>query len=477
MSHPELFNFTFSQTSSPAGISFCEICNKPFSEEGALKRHVSYCRRARTRPRVRPKPCQECSAAKCKCSLQPRCARCTKKGLDCVYPGTTNQPLEGNVNASGQTFTPEASSSVSSQSSLPIALQIFPNDEHLTWGTTSHSFDSPQDLLFQEMPHFDTGLGFTSAKLNTSVANLTLAPEAYKMVMSTCVNRDKYLNPVAGEVLFPLQFLCSVNPVAESSANMIRQALRSYPQMMLRRSTFPPFIHPHQDKTRLPEPLANCMSIAVLFDSRNQDTRPFLWKSVREEQERNLREMTSYTKYDMFACLQAELIYIIMRVIDGGSGSSEDRDYNTDMLLTYEALWKNFMMATDTSCNVESDNAVTWEDWILDESRTRIASVWFLVAQVASVKIGISCVVLETWKELPLPCHKAQWAATTRESWEEETYALRNHRKRGPNPPCFEGLLRCHQNAGEAKNAERLDVWNAGADSIGNLLNLATTMM
>lgn len=258
------------------------------------------------------------------------------------------------MNASGQTFTPEASSSVSSQSSLPIALQIFPNDEHLTWGTTSHSFDSPQDLLFQEMPHFDTGLGFTSAKLTTSVANLTLAPEAYKMVMSTCVNRDKYLNPVAGEVLFPLQFLCSVNPVAESSANMIRQALRSYPQMMLRRSTFPPFIHPHQDKTRLPEPLANCMSIAVLFDSRNQDTRPFLWKSVREEQERNLREvifphygkyalktdpvgqMTSYTKYDMFACLQAELIYIIMRVIDGGSGSSEDRDYNTDMLLTYE---------------------------------------------------------------------------------------------------------------------------------------------
>ncbi|KAK1634171.1 hypothetical protein BDP81DRAFT_463221 [Colletotrichum phormii] len=247
--------------------------------------------------------------------------------------------------------------------------------------------------------------------------------------------------------------------------------------MMLRRSTFPPFIHQYQDKSHLPEPLANCMGIAILFASRNADTSPFLWQSIQREQERNLSEMTRFSRKEIFASLQAELIYIIMRVVGGGGSTPGDCDYNTHMLLAYEALWKHFMTVTETPCSVESKSSQPWEDWVLDESRIRIACVWFLVAQVATVKVGISCSILDTWRELPLPCHKIQWGATTPESWEEETKALGSLPNRGKEMACFGELLESHQRASDQVHAETLDRWNSGADNIGVLLNLATVLM
>ena len=104
-------------------------------------------------------------------------------------------------------------------------------------------------------------------------------------------------------IAFPLrQFSDSLGrlPVAESrdrhSTRFIVQMLRSYPTMMLRRETFPPFIHAHghgQGSHTLPAPLANGMAIAQLFASRTSETKPFLWHSVRSESRRAREEVRS----------------------------------------------------------------------------------------------------------------------------------------------------------------------------------------
>lgn len=49
-----------------------------------------------------------------------------------------------------------------------------------------------------------------------------------------------------------------------------------------------------------------------------------------------MKKMVNYSQYDVFAALQAELIYIIMRVVDGGGAPTENRDYNMAMLFAYE---------------------------------------------------------------------------------------------------------------------------------------------
>lgn len=47
--------------------------------------------------------------------------------------------------------------------------------------------------------------------------------------------------------------------------------------------------------------------------------------------------MTGWSKYDVFAAMQSQLIYIMMRVVDGCCGGEvQGREYNTNMLLAYK---------------------------------------------------------------------------------------------------------------------------------------------
>lgn len=77
---------------------------------------------------------------------------------------------------------------------------------------------------------------------------------------------------------------------AQYHATFVIQSLRSIPAMMLRRETFPWFIHRHTEMicsksngTCLPEALSACMSIAQLFAARTYETKPFLWKTIRSQ--------------------------------------------------------------------------------------------------------------------------------------------------------------------------------------------------
>ncbi|KAI9684602.1 MAG: hypothetical protein M1822_005690 [Bathelium mastoideum] len=89
------------------------------------------------------------------------------------------------------------------------------------------------------------------------------------------------------------QFLARLpisDPVANFTASLIMEMLLAFPEMMLRRETLPPFIHGHWHRTpiatesSLPEPLVNCMGIAQVFASQNAESRPFLWRTIRNEQ-------------------------------------------------------------------------------------------------------------------------------------------------------------------------------------------------
>lgn len=79
------------------------------------------------------------------------------------------------------------------------------------------------------------------------------------------------------------------NPASKHAANLITHIIFAFPQMMLRRQTFPPFINAHWHLPSLPEGLAGCMSVAQLFATRTPETRPFLWRMIDAE-ERHFRE-------------------------------------------------------------------------------------------------------------------------------------------------------------------------------------------
>jgi hypothetical protein len=113
--------------------------------------------------------------------------------------------------------------------------------------------------------------------------------------------------------------------------------LLTYPRMMTRRETFPPFVHAHSpagdDTNNLPDHLINCMGIAQLFTVCNDDTRVFVWSTIREEMRRFNNRKSLFNKYDALSALQAALLYLTMRA---GCDAPQQAREDYEMLLTYQ---------------------------------------------------------------------------------------------------------------------------------------------
>lgn len=80
-------------------------------------------------------------------------------------------------------------------------------------------------------------------------------------------------------------------PLTQLSANLVMEALCAIPEQMVRRTTLPPFIHPHWYRPSMPEPLAICMRIAQMFTSRTPDIKPFIWRTILAEQRRVIEQV------------------------------------------------------------------------------------------------------------------------------------------------------------------------------------------
>lgn len=113
------------------------------------------------------------------------------------------------------------------------------------------------------------------------------------------------------------------NALADNHSRRLIRMLRSIPRMMVRRENFPPFIHSHWQHD-LPGPLANCMTIARLFCTRDSSNSTLIWNTIRLEQERLARETYDFSKEELMAGLQAYLVYMIMRAEDDTGQTAGD---------------------------------------------------------------------------------------------------------------------------------------------------------
>lgn len=89
---------------------------------------------------------------------------------------------------------------------------------------------------------------------------------------------------------------------------------------------------------------------------------------------------------------------------------------------------------------------------------------------MACVRTGTPCETTQRFRALPLPSHKSLWEASTHSAWQSEYDALSTMHSRGLSR--LGDLIDAHERAGDIANARRLDVWNAGADGLGILLNM-----
>lgn len=299
------------QTSAGIGaVQLCPLCRKSYTSgrhhkssrrqgrrnrrahheytASSFTRHVAYCRRTQHRRlhQRRPKACLACNTAKAKCSFQEPCARCSSKGLSCVYGRSgSHAPQASSPACIGLGLISSSAHRVSDPEALasPDISELFGDQSTLLDG-----FDDFSNITV-DLPDDAFALTLTAPS--------TIGHTSKSLALSDDVVDLYTLDPALNDALYAIQnpdwldTIPSPEPLGQQATHHILRALCG---QMLRRETFPPFIHPHWHRTTMPESLVVCMHIARLFASRTADVAPFIWRTILAESRRVLELVSDF---------------------------------------------------------------------------------------------------------------------------------------------------------------------------------------
>ncbi|CEO60516.1 hypothetical protein PMG11_05141 [Penicillium brasilianum] len=164
-----------------------------------------------------------------------------------------------------------------------------------------------------------------------------------------------------------------------------------------------------------------------------------------------------------------------MRVIDDAAYHSE---HDLNMLLNFATLCSRFrtLCQGPFSLPEQTHPSRGWSDWVFAESRRRVACIWFLIGQVVVTKTGIPCDTSEEYHCLPLPGGRSLWECRTNQGWEAE-YSATQTTIPGRQLTYFGDLMDAQKANSDPSMIQKMDSWNAEADTLGFMLTLATAMV
>lgn len=269
-----------------------------------LKRHGYYCR---TRNGVQPpraRACVSCVSTKTKCdNARPACSRCSAKGLDCRYPERVVRTVDmREVITPLPTYQPV--SAIESQADLlpqlfdTSASMFMMPQESFEAEPTFHGPDCNDNIDWQFFLSSQAAVeaGAYPSPLSPATAPTSARPSS----PPDWLNSRSVTNFRKPEITrLPTLNMPSIirhqhrDAGTQRVSQIILQTLKSYPLMMIRQKTPPPFIHPSllaasaaDDMAESLEPWHNCMNLVYMANSKITGSRKLFWRNVKAECER-----------------------------------------------------------------------------------------------------------------------------------------------------------------------------------------------
>jgi hypothetical protein len=275
----------------------CELCNKPFDKASTLKRHGYYCRSRRIGTSTRPRSCMKCAKSKVRCdNKQPKCTRCTAKGVECLLPVSELQsdaskprdPENGTAlspKTRPQNLNLQAYGDLFADDTLDLSDANFESLPDIDWNDPAIDFTSFYDPKWSA----ETTIVSPFEQPRTMPANLTPPLTEASLEILT-----RYPSPssIALQIDVPRSIIKrpKANPGLQRTAILMQQTLKSYLGMILRDGSLPPYIHPHileiEFENNEMESLVNCVSLIQMLKTEARGSRKIFWRSVRIECER-----------------------------------------------------------------------------------------------------------------------------------------------------------------------------------------------
>lgn len=284
--------------------------------EKTKSRHRFYCRSKIAKGQQQPpkRSCLSCVRAKARCDFTAgKCARCKSKGFSCEWPPRKGYLPSTGSDLSSRSARKPGTASVPYPSTLPARhreeeehsrIKSAGNAQLNTSNDNIYPFSNGADFFGMPSPLGTAGSvsEFSSGPFPESFPDLKViarrlgiygAPfSSFHLTENSGIDLPLPSRPIStANDLLAFQYRSYSSPVQRNSAATLARLLSSYPTMMLRKETLPPFIHPQcvpgdQKDTQLLHPLAKCMEIAHTFKYRTPQNSEMVWKVIKAEHER-----------------------------------------------------------------------------------------------------------------------------------------------------------------------------------------------
>jgi hypothetical protein len=273
------------------------------STGSTLTRHGYYCRSRRVGRTVRRRSCIACAKSKARCDNgQPSCSRCTVKAVQCYYPDQATSTAPSTTVGPSEKSRPGLSSMedpVATSDNVNIDLDNIPASESeqqlLGWNNMELA-SLGQDVDWENLT-LDVA-DFLNDQTNITKISHPVSSVNHSLQMQHALSLNNIPVLSIPNIYSPRSLVPRPgrDPGQQRIANLVLQTLKSYPLMIIRHNTLPPFVHPYStefDGEEVnTESMTNCLNLMHMLGSKIRGSSKLFWKNVRWECER-MREQVS----------------------------------------------------------------------------------------------------------------------------------------------------------------------------------------
>lgn len=192
--------------------------------------------------------------------------------------------------------------------------------------------------------------------------------------------------------------------------------LKSYPAKLFQTSRTP-FIHPHLLSPSMHPVLQDAISASALYASKNQHNEATVWEIISSKVSTLLQEAQHpWSLSTHLACVQALVIFQIIRIFDGDIRQRSDAEMTESTLVE----WTTSLSARTNIVNSPpTDSAALWASWVFSETVSRTEIVSLMVQAMYLIQKDGFCTLVDAVTELSFTAHRALWNAPSAQHWQQ----------------------------------------------------------
>jgi len=190
--------------------------------------------------------------------------------------------------------------------------------------------------------------------------------------------------------------------------------LKSYPEKLFREGKTS-FIHPRAYDPIMPQPLQEACCASALYIGKTDANEEMVWDIITAKATQLTEPRDSWSVSEHLTCVQALIIFQIIRLFDGDIRQRADAERHDETL----AQWTD-SLAVRTAATASSESVIlaAWEAWVFEEVICRTIIVSRMVQAMFSIQKQGYCTLVAAVTELSFTMQKALWDAPTAVHWQ-----------------------------------------------------------